>query len=85
MGLSDITEVINARGFVESTRTDLITALVDLKNAENLFYQAMGQVPLPPGLPADTPLLQQQIDEMPARDEALEHKLPPPEPPANQR
>ena len=77
--------MVTAIDLLDGTRTDLITALVDLKNAENLFYQAMGQVPLPPGLPADTPLLQQQIDEMPARDEALEHKLPPPEPPANQR
>lgn len=85
VGLSDITELINARGFVETTRTELVQALVDLKNAETLFYQAMGQVPLPPGFPADTPLLQLQIEEMPARDEALQHKLPPPEAPVNKR
>lgn len=85
VGLSDIQELINARGYVESARQDLVTALVDLKNAENLFYQAMGQVPLPPGFPADTPLLQQQIDELPLRDEVRSRALPPPEKPVNQR
>jgi cobalt-zinc-cadmium efflux system outer membrane protein len=85
VGLSDITELINARGNVESTRSSLVSALADLKTAEASFLQAMGQVPVPPGLPADTPLLKEQIEEFPARDEAREHALPSPEPPVNRR
>lgn len=83
VGLSDITELINARSFVESTRSDLILALSDLKRAETLFLQAMGAVPVPPGIPADSPLLILQIDEPTARDKALKARRGPLEVPEN--
>lgn len=85
VGLSQITELINARSFVESTRSDLILALSDLKRSETLFLQAMGQVPIPPGVPLDSPLLQLQIEEFDARDKALEQRRGPIEVPENKQ
>jgi outer membrane protein len=75
-GLSDITELINARQFIESSRTELIRALNDLRTAETLFIQAMGQVPLPPGIPEDSPFLQLNLNESKTRKKALKEAVP---------
>jgi outer membrane protein TolC len=75
-GLSEITELINARRFIETSRTELIQALSDLKTAEVSFSQAMGQIPLPPGIPEDSPFLQLNLTEDKTRDEALDKAVP---------
>lgn len=83
VGLSDVQELITSLSFVQNSRSDLVSALADLKNAEASYLQALGRIPLPPGLPADTPLMQMQLEEMPSREEALKHALPSPEMPEN--
>jgi len=75
-GLSEITELVNAREFIETSRTRLVQALSDLKTAEVSFAQAMGQIPLPPGVPEESPLLQIQFNEMPVREKARKEAIP---------
>ena len=75
-GLSEITELINARSFIESSRNELVRALSDMKSAEASFIQAMGHIPLPPGVPEDSPFLQLNLSEGKTRKEALKKAVP---------
>jgi len=54
-GLSDITELVQARGFLNDIRTDFVNALADLRIAQSQYLQSAGEVIVPAPLASEKP------------------------------